>query len=63
MNFTEMTEAVRDAKSTINRADNFVCNMADMIVGRLRTANISGYVLKKLKRELRDYNIHTGTWK
>lgn len=36
--------------------------MADMLIGELRTVT-SGNVLTALKRELSDFNIHTGKWK
>jgi len=39
------------------RADRFV----EMLAGNLR--HVSGYRLKKLKRELGDFNMHTGRWK
>lgn len=63
MNFDDMTQAVSEAKRTLSRADAHVKDMADMIAGRLRQAEIGQYTLRKLKNELRDYNPHTGVWK
>lgn len=54
---------VQDAKQTIQRTDNFVGEMAEIIAGRLRKGRVSASVLGQLKRELRDFNIHTGKWK
>lgn len=59
--FDEMRQAVAEAKVTLSAADGVAADMARMLVGRLRCA--SGYTLQQLKRELRDYNIHTGRWK
>lgn len=63
MDFDEMTKAVNQASQTINMADNMVGRMAALIVGRLRKSSVSGSVLKSLKKELQDYNMHTGMWK
>jgi len=61
--FDDIYEAVSDAKITIERADNVIDKIARLISGRLRSAQVSASALKKLKRELRNFNIHTGTWK
>ena len=63
MRFAEAYEAYEDAERTIRAVDNIVAGMARMIVGRLRSSNASMSTLAALKRELRDYNMHTGTWK
>ena len=34
---------------------------ASMLVGRLR--QVGTYTLERLKKELRNYNMHTGQWK
>lgn len=60
MRFDEMVEAVAEAKRTLSAADNQLCAMVELITGRLRNSNASGYYLKKLKRELKSFNIHTG---
>lgn len=61
MNWDDFRLAFRDARSTMDQADAAANDMADMLDGRLR--KVSGYKLAKLKRQLRDFNIHTGEWK
>ncbi len=63
MNWTEFQTAYDDAKRTMRLADSQTAGMAAMIAGRLRRADVSGSTLEKLKKELRDYNIHTRLWK
>lgn len=50
--------AHRDAQAAIQVSAS---SMSALLVGNLRYC--SHYTLKKLKEELRDYNIHTGSWK
>lgn len=57
----EMQAALRDANATLYAADCVASTIARMLVGRLRRADCA--TLAKLKRELRDFNMHTGTWK
>lgn len=57
-----MKEALREARTTMNAADEAARTLAELLAGRLRKVN-STYYLKQLKRELRDFNIHTGQWK
>lgn len=63
MNSSEMHAAVNEAKATISRADLEVGRMASMIAGRLRNGRVHCGALEELKRELKDYNIHTRSWK
>ena len=63
MNYEEFDSAVKDAETTMARASAFVRMLARLAVGRLRRSKVSHHVLAELKRELRDYNIHTGRWK
>lgn len=63
MKFDEMREAINDARATINRADMVVSGMASMCAGRLRSAGVSHHYLCELKKELANYNMHTGSWK
>lgn len=63
MGFDEMQQAVNQAKGTLSLADKFVAQMANMIAGRLRKGGVWGSTLCALKRELADYNMHTGKWK
>jgi hypothetical protein len=55
-----MRAAVQQARSTMTAADNAANSMADLLKGRLK--HVSFYHLKELKRELRNFNIHTGRW-
>ncbi len=59
--FQQMTEAVRDANNTLRAADQVAYDMGRMVVGRLRHCSV--YTCEQLKRELKDFNIHTGNWK
>lgn len=61
MNWDDFRQAFSTARHTMNQADNVANDMADMLDGRLR--KVSGFRLAKLKRQLRDFNIHTGEWK
>ena len=58
----EMRQAVISAKNTLQAADIVANDIAYCLKGRLRNVN-STYILAALKRELRDFNIHTGSWK
>lgn len=57
----EMQRTIRQAKEVINNADNVAGELADILPGRLR--HCSGYTLQKLKRELKDFDSRTCTWK
>lgn len=59
--FDEMKGAVRQAEATLRAADSVANDMASLLDGRLK--NVSPWMLKRLKRQLRDFNIHTGEWK
>ena len=59
--FDEMREAMREAKATLSAADHVAERLAEMLIGRLHT--VSSYELKKLKAELRSFNMSTGRWK
>lgn len=59
--FDEIEAAVHNARMLNRAVDRQANNLADLLAGRLK--NVSEYHLKKLKKELRDFNIHTGRWK
>jgi len=59
---SEVKAAVQRAKNEIYRADQAVEDMAELCAGKLKQCNVSAHVLKKLKRELANFNIHTGRW-
>lgn len=62
MNITEMEQAVDSAKAELRRADTVATSLAYLLVGRLR--HVKGACpLAALKKELRNFNIHTGMWK
>jgi len=60
MNYTDFNEAVRDAKNTLDKADEAVRQTGNLMVGRLR--KINPYILAKLKKELQQFNAKTQTW-
>ena len=58
--FDDMRLAVQHARSTFNAADNQADAMARMLDGRLRHCGPTA--LAALKKQLRNFNIHTGRW-
>ncbi|MFA6051530.1 MAG: hypothetical protein WC762_02965 [Methylobacter sp.] len=60
--FDQMLDAVNEAEQTLHAADSVADKMARLLVGRLRKVR-SAWVLKALKRELADFNMHTQEWK
>lgn len=62
MNWSDYAAAFQDAQYTQRLADKNSEAMANMLRNRLRATNISQNILADLKRELRDFNIHTGAW-
>lgn len=61
MNLDDMLAAVRQARDTLSGVDGVAHALSKLLVGRLR--HCDEYELKQLKRELRNFNIHTGRWK
>jgi mevalonate kinase len=59
----EIDNALSDTKALMDRLNWRLGDMLDICAGHLRTARVSHKTLAILKRELRDYNIHTGSWK
>jgi hypothetical protein len=57
----EMRKAVEEAEQALRAADNVANDIAKVLHGRLR--KVSTWHLKKLKAELKNYNMHTGRWK
>lgn len=57
----EIRNALVVARDANNAANYHANQMAQLLRGRLQ--NVSVYVLADLKRELRDFNIHTKEWK
>ncbi len=63
MVLSEVENAVREAEMTMRNANQCVSTMAGLIAGKLRSSDVWTYTLDELKKELRDYNMHTGCWK
>lgn len=63
MNFQDACQAAEDAKRTQEAADAMLRRTAKLLQGRLRSARIDHNVLCRLKRELGEFNMHTGEWK
>jgi hypothetical protein len=59
--FDQMRAAVSEAESTLRAVDKCSNDMAKLLVGRLRKAD--SWTLAHLKRELKDFNVHTRKWK
>jgi hypothetical protein len=59
--FEEMRSAVSRAKEVFRAVEQCSRDMARLLRGNLRQCN--DWDLKALKRELKDFNIHTGRWK
>jgi hypothetical protein len=60
--FDEMRRAVAQAKSTLQAVRENSSVMADLLVGNLRDVKWAS-TLRALKKELRDFDMTTGTWK
>lgn len=58
----EMRQATDEAKTILSRADFCASELAIVLRGRLRHVS-STYTLSELKKELKDFNAHTGEWK
>lgn len=63
MTYQEMLEAQNDAQRTIRNGDRAIKVLAELMVGRLRLAEVDRGVCEKLKRELKDFNMQTLQWK
>lgn len=59
--FDETRRAVRQAESQLRAADNIASDCARLLKGRMR--KVPGFLLEDLKRELRDFDMRTNTWK
>ncbi len=62
MNMNDVYNVRAEAFIIVENADTISRQTAELCAGRLRLAEVRPYVLDKLKRELRGYNMHTGTW-
>ena len=57
----DVEQAVREAKAVLERVKSSANIMAGLLSGNLRS--VSAYRLKQLKKELKDFNMHTEKWK
>lgn len=62
MNYYDVDQARREAENTLRQADRAIREAADLIRHRLRSSSVRDPVLCDLKRELQQYNMHTGKW-
>lgn len=64
MNYDEMHQAIAQAEQTLRLADSQTEQLIHFTVGRLRKAKSWRAVcnLKKLKKELSQFNATTGKW-
>lgn len=61
MDTYEIRRELASCKQRIESADGDISALAGLMVGRLRHCDV--WDLASLKRELRDFNIHTKEWK
>lgn len=61
MDLWDMRRTINEAKKTIRNADDVADSIASILPGRLR--HVSSSTLTALKKELREFNAHTGYWK
>lgn len=60
MTLDEMQKAISGAKATLRSVDGIANDLAYLLEGRLR--HVHSWTLKRLKKELRNFNMHTGSW-
>jgi len=63
MNYGDIGEARRKAEQDIEMANAAVRQATQLITGHLRSSGVWDDVLSSLKKELKNYNMHTGVWK
>jgi hypothetical protein len=63
VNYSDAFLAIADARRTVANGDIIIRELAALMVGRLRTADIHSQKLVALKRELRDFDCNTKKWK
>ena len=59
--FDELERSIQVAKEVRRACEIHADSMANLLVGNLRS--VSRYRLRILKKELENYNMHTGRWK
>lgn len=63
MNYQDIRMAREQAQREIELANEAARQAARLIAGRLRASDVQCRVLEELKKELRNYNMKTCTWK
>lgn len=63
LTYDDVNNARIAAMHQINLVDKGTRDAAKLIVGRLQAAGVNAHTLKRLKKELKNYNCHTGEWK
>lgn len=63
MTSEEISQTLREARRSQNAVDEHVGEMVRLIAGRLRHARQCSSSLKRLKRELQDFDMRTYQWK
>lgn len=61
--YSDMAKAIQEAENVQARADMYANRMAKYLAKRLRSSRINTSFLDDFKKELRNYNMTTGTWK
>lgn len=61
--FDDVRRAVWQAGQWQKAVDSQTATMLHLCKHRIRASGASNETLAALKKELRDYNIHTGKWK
>ena len=59
--FDDIRLAVSEASQQLRAADETATDLARLLDGRLHHVNSSA-ILGKLKKQLKDFNMHTGKW-
>ena len=62
MDYYEANEAIKNARDVVSKGDTIVRQTASLLLGRMRRADIPRWILKALKKELQNFNAHTGEW-
>lgn len=63
MQYSDIRQARVQAQGEVLKADTAVRGAVELIAGRLKVANVAPWLLRNLKRELKDFNMRTDEWK
>ena len=62
MNYKDIENARFNAQKQIELADIAARDAAKICAGRLQIANVAPFILTALKKELKNFNMHTYSW-